>query len=435
MSICLNFNDYPIIERLKEQREILWINENYISNSLGTRDISIEDIVEADNRLRRFSNFFKASFKDAKKTDGIIESQLMEIENFRAELFDFLAPHSLFLKCDNLLPIAGSIKARGGIYEVIKHAEDLALENSLMTIDDDYSILTSEKFKNFFSKFSITVGSTGNLGLSIGMISSKIGFNVFVHMSSDAKEWKKNMLRENGVNVVEHNTDYTLAVEKGRKEAMKDPNNYFVDDENSKNLFLGYAVSALRLKEQLIEKGIEVTSTKPLIVYIPCGVGGGPGGVLYGLKKVFGENIHCFFAEPIQSPCMLLGMATNLHDKISVQDIGLTNMTEADGLAVGKASAFVGKTIQNMLAGVGTVEDDNLFKNLAIMIDKESIRLEPSAVAGGSVIEKVFEGADNLKFIDRDTFLNSTHIVWATGGSLVPDKIMNDYYKKGKALL
>ncbi|MFK4376471.1 D-serine dehydratase [Bacillus sp. RC218] len=432
---------YPLVNNLIATEEVFWINPNMekYETAIKNSPINEEHVKDAEERLKRFAPYIAKVFPETKETGGIIESPLVKIPSMKQSLEKSYGQPilgGLLLKCDSGLPISGSIKARGGIYEVLKHAEQLALQHGMLTGKDDYSILDSDRFRGFFAKYSIAVGSTGNLGLSIGIMSAKLGFNVTVHMSADAKEWKKDLLRSKGVNVIEYEADYSKAVEEGRLQADADPSCYFVDDENSHDLFLGYAVAASRLQKQLEELEIVVDEEHPLFVYLPCGVGGGPGGVAFGLKLLYKDNVHCFFAEPTHSPCMLLGLMTGLHDKIAVQDIGIDNVTDADGLAVGRPSGFVGKTMEPFLSGNYTVSDEELYRLLKELADTENIYLEPSALAGmiGPLNVCKAENEYLQKQQLTEKVKKGTHIVWGTGGSMVPEDVMNGYYKKGLEL-
>ncbi|BCK19428.1 D-serine dehydratase [Vibrio cholerae] len=427
---------YPLVKELIELKEVSWFNLSItrLEEGLSYVGLGSEDIQDASQRLKRFAPYLAKAFPETAKTNGIIESEVVPISEMQSVLereYDTQIQGRLLLKKDSHLPISGSIKARGGIYEVLTHAEKLAIEAGLLTESDDYSKLLNEEFRDFFKRFSIAVGSTGNLGMSIGIMSAKLGFSVSVHMSADARAWKKNRLRALGVNVIEYAQDYGVAVAQGRKEAENDPTCFFIDDENSQTLFLGYSVAGERLKKQFDENGIAVDAQHPLFVYLPCGVGGGPGGVAFGLKMAFGDNVHCIFAEPTHSPCMMLGVHTGLHDAISVQDIGIDNITAADGLAVGRASGFVGRAMERLLDGYLTISDERMYRLLGQLNEAENIQLEPSALAGmigPIVVTKSVEYRARMQF-DDTVMGNATHLVWATGGGMVPAEEMDSYLK------
>ncbi|MDF2520662.1 MAG: dsdA [Clostridia bacterium] len=426
----------PILSEVISYKQVLWTNDKLKDNdneAYEKLELNWKDIREAEERWNRFAPLIARLFPETAPKQGIIESNLTEIEKMKNAMRDQYTAElkgRLFLKCDNSLPVAGSIKARGGLYEVLKHAEKLALGSGLLKEQDDYSVMADEKYREFFSGYSLAVGSTGNLGLSIGIMGTALGFRVTVHMSADAKQWKKDLLRSKGVTVVEYESDYSKAVEEGRRLALQDPMCHFVDDEHSKDLFLGYSVAAIRLKHQLDALGITVDREHPLFVYLPCGVGGAPGGICFGLKHIWKDAVHCFFVEPTHSPCMLIGLATGANDGVSVQDFGIDNITEGDGLAVGRASGFVGKVIEELISGVYTIEDDELYKLLALLKDSEGIEIEPSAAAGlmgPCVLSKDEKAARYLE--------NAVHIAWATGGAFVPAEMKRDFYEKGKRLL
>lgn len=430
---------YPLVANLVQLKETAWFNPNITSltDGLSYVTLSEQDVKDASDRLARFAPYLCKAFPETAVTKGIIESEVVAIPNMRSALesrYQHKITGSLFLKKDSHLPISGSIKARGGVYEVLTHAEKLAIENGLLTEKDDYTKLFSDRFTQFFSRYSIAVGSTGNLGLSIGIISAKLGFKVSVHMSSDAREWKKQKLRSHGVNVIEYQQDYSVAVEKGRKAAESDPNCFFIDDENSKTLFLGYAVAGKRLKKQFTEMNIKVDKQHPLFVYLPCGVGGGPGGVAFGLKLAFGDDVHCIFAEPTHSPCMFLGVYTGLHNHISVQDIGIDNITAADGLAVGRPSGFVGRAMERLIDGYYTINDQEMYDLLGLLNQQQHIQLEPSALAGMLGLLHVEKNSTYLERIkvSPEILTNATHLVWATGGGMVPEEEMGKYLSLAK---
>lgn len=433
--------EFPVLRMAAELEQVFWLNPRYKKDAaLSGWGVSPADMDDAADRLTRFAPFIAKAFPETAKDGGIIESPLREIP----KMLDFIKKESkvkiggkLFLKCDSQLPISGSIKARGGIYEVLAHAEKLALEKGMLKETDSYDILLEDRFRDYFSSRELAVGSTGNLGLSIGIMGARLGFKTTVHMSADARQWKKDLLRSKGVTVVEYQADYSKAVEEGRK--LAGPNCHFVDDENSKTLFLGYSVAALRLKKQFEEQGIPVDPDHPLFVYLPCGVGGGPGGVAYGIKRVFGAAAHCFFAEPTHAPCMLLGLVTGLQDKVSVGDFGIDNKTCADGLAVGRPSSFVGTVMDTLLRGECTVSDEQMYYLVYRLAELEDLWLEPSATAGFMGPTDLY-GSKNGQAWLREQFGKSTgpgqatHLVWATGGGMVPPEEMQKYYRKGKGL-
>lgn len=425
---------FPLVQSLIALEPVTWFNPNATTLAVGLPYVGLDgnDVADASARLARFAPYMCDAFPETRASKGILESEIAAIPAMQATLnerYGVELTGKLLLKKDSHLPISGSIKARGGIYEVLTHAERLAIKAGLLREEDDYRKLFTDEFRQFFGQYSIAVGSTGNLGMSIGIMSAKLGFTVTVHMSADAREWKKRKLREHGVIVVEYAEDYGVAVEQGRKEAERDPNCFFIDDENSRTLFLGYSVAGERVKKQFDEMGIVVDAEHPLFVYLPCGVGGGPGGVAFGLKLAFGDNVHCFFAEPTHSPCMLLGVHTGLHDAIAVQDLGIDNLTAADGLAVGRASGFVGRAMERLLDGFYTLSDQEMYDLLGLLARDEQIRLEPSALAGMPGPWRVSADGDWQASRDLDArhMAQATHLVWATGGGMVPAEEMEKY--------
>ena len=440
MSVTLP-ND-PARDNVLAGRPALWLNPNLIRDGISKASLPVTaaQVAEAETNWQALAPVLQVCFEELKSSQGRIESKLIEATALRQPLGYASSDYGrVFVKADNALPVAGSIKARGGVYEVFMHALQLARAEGLMSEQDDITLLASDKLRTFFSQYTIAVGSTGNLGLSVGIAARALGFRAVVHMSSDAKQWKVDRLTLLGVEVVQHKADYTTAVEHARIDAQADASIYFVDDERSEMLFFGYSAAASELAKQLADAGVTVDEDHPLFIYLPCGIGGAPGGAAFGLKAIFGDAAHAFFVEPVQSPCALVHMMSGSQELVSVYDVGLTNRTEADGMAVARMSAFVADVMKPLLSGIFTVPDDDLFRWLWQAQTTQGIRLEPSATAGFAGPEFLVNSEQGRTYADRqglsDKLSQATHVVWATGGAFVPEEQFQQFMERGASLV
>ena len=88
--------------------------------------------------------------------------------------------------------------------------------------------------------------------------------------------------------------------------------------------------------------------------------------------------------------------------------------------------------MERLLDGYYTMSDQRMYDLLGLLNQVEGIQLEPSALAGmvGPIVV-----ADNDEYLNRmgmsDAKLaNATHLVWATGGGMVPAVEMEKYLSK-----
>lgn len=131
----------PLLQKMQRGEEVVWINPDLCPFETAEKntELTMADIEDAEKRLERFAPFIMKCFPETKDRKGLIESVLTPVPEMKALLRDKYGAGlegNLLLKQDSHLAIAGSVKARGGIYEVLKHTEDLALEAGILKPGD-----------------------------------------------------------------------------------------------------------------------------------------------------------------------------------------------------------------------------------------------------------------------------------------------------------
>jgi D-serine dehydratase len=82
------------------------------------------------------------------------------------------------------------------------------------------------------------------------------------------------------------------------------------------------------------------------------------------------------------------------------------------------------------LQGIATFDDDRVLAYTAEMMDTQQMQLEPSATAGFAAVRMA-----QPYLASRYPMAHANHIVWATGGMLMPASEHERNYALGKAIL
>ena len=131
-----------MLEKLKGMQEVCWRNpgQRPFADAIEGSALTMADVRDAEARLQRFAAYFQVAFPETRAAGGILESPLRPIPAMQ----EALGVGRLLLKMDSHLPMSGSIKARGGVDEVIKLAEDIDLV-SFVDYDSNFYELYSSR--------------------------------------------------------------------------------------------------------------------------------------------------------------------------------------------------------------------------------------------------------------------------------------------------
>ncbi|MCL1888911.1 MAG: D-serine ammonia-lyase [Desulfovibrionaceae bacterium] len=420
---------FPQIGSLAAGKPVLWNNNHGMAagSALSGSGFTPQDVEDASLRLRRFTPFLGKVFPDMDQDRAFTASPLREspaILETLTSLYHLPACANILFKLDNQLPFSGSVKDRGGVYEVLKLAESLAIYAEKLKWTDDYSRLVEPEMREFYSQFGLSIISGSSLGLAAGLAGKALGFRAMAHISASTERWKKEALRAGGIELTEHQSGYEEMLKSAYETAQKDAHCFLISEPaSSRDMLLGYAIAGFELKEQLAAQGIEVNAAHPLYVYLPCSSGLEASGLCLGLKFAFLNDVRCFLAEPVYAPVVSLGLGTGLFDHVSTREIGLDGKSIACAMAYDRPSKLTCQVLRNILDGCVTVDDKVLLRLLALLRKYEQIKVEPAAVAGLAAYIVVGYSGQGRRFE------HGTHVVWFNSGGLMPEEAIQEYFQ------
>ena len=255
-----------------------------------------------------------------------------EITSAAEEIYRFMQPSAqltwpllnervngeIWVKHENHNP-TGAFKVRGGLYYLARLEEELG------------SSITG-----------VCAATRGNHGQSLAFAASKRGIRSTIVVPEGNNKGKNAAMRALGAELIEYGRDFDEAVVYCK--GLADSEGYHMIPSYHRNLIAGVATYALEMLEQL--KTLQR-------IYVPIGMGSGACGVI-AAKQALDHEVE------------VIGVVSSHADtyaqSLAAGEVVATDSADtlADGLAVRRADATALSALQEGLAGIVCVTDEEV---------------------------------------------------------------------------
>ncbi|PAV30855.1 hydroxyectoine utilization dehydratase EutB [Virgibacillus profundi] len=312
------------------------------------------------------------TLRDIWKAKKRISSVVQKSPFIYSPVLSEITGSSVHLKLENL-NVSGSFKIRGATNKILS--------------------LTSEEKQR-----GVTTFSTGNFGMSVAYISRKLGINATICISKRVPKAKMEALHKSGAKIEIH----------GNSQDEAEQRSYELEREQGLSVIHPFDDAYIIAGQGTI--GLEILEDFPEVDTVIGGLSG--GGLLSGIGvalKSIDPEIRVLGVSPIHGAAMYESIQSGKPVIVEEKD------TLADSLlgGIGMNNQYTFDMVQQYVDEVTLLEEEDIAKGMAFMLDKHRMVIEGAAASG---IGAILNGKVQL----------GSHVVVVISGCSVDTSVLLD---------
>ena len=204
---------------------------------------------------------------------------------------------SVWVKCDDALPVTQGLSDRGISYAVLSMISDAMIAAGMAHAGQPLMGIDQPGVRAWLSEHQMMICGPGRDALVAGRICRALGIPAKVVRRSDTPQGLIEVMLDSGLQFTEPMT--SIGAHQLRRKAADLKGIWWLDTTESLAAFKGYACAALEIKQQAFSQDIRPSLSRPLMVFLASSNCLGAAGLIRGLKAVFGPYVQTVLVEDV----------------------------------------------------------------------------------------------------------------------------------------